>query len=164
MFFLSRRKAREMAFKMLYAIHEGGNSIDEAAEIVLSKNLDKEQYDFVFKEVRGTIDNINVIDNIIQKYSSAWSLDRISSTDRNILRLAIYEILFCDDIPNSVSINEAVDMSKKYCDEKSYKYINGLLGRVIKEETGNRFRGEKIGTGFLRQRSNSDNKKHDRIQ
>lgn len=131
---MSRRTAREMAFKMLYAIHEGKNTIEEAADIVLSKYLDREQQDFIFKEVRGTIDNLDIIDKIIQKYSSAWDLDRIASTDRNILRLAIYEILFCEDIPDSVSINEAVDMAKKYCDEKSYKYINGLLGSVIKEE------------------------------
>lgn len=131
---MSRRKAREMAFKMLYAILEGKNTVDEAAEIVLPKNLDREQHDFVFKEVKGTIDNLQAIDKIIKKYSSAWDLDRIASTDRNILRLAIYEILFCNDIPKSVSINEAVDIAKKYSDEKSYKYINGLLGRLIKEE------------------------------
>jgi len=131
---LSRRTARELAFKMLYAIHEGGNTIEEAAEIVLSRPLNNEQQEFIFKEVRGTLENLDIIDKTIQKYSSAWELKRLASTDRNILRLAVYEILFCEDIPVSVSINEAVDMAKKYCDEKSFKYINGLLGSVTKEE------------------------------
>jgi N utilization substance protein B len=132
--FLSRRIARELAFKILYAIHEGKNTIEEAAEIVLSKSIDEQHKDFIFKEVRGTLDHLEVIDKTIQKYSSAWDLERLASTDRNILRLAIYEMLFCEDIPVSVSINEAVDMAKKYCDEQSYKYINGILGTVAKEE------------------------------
>ncbi|HHW02664.1 MAG TPA: transcription antitermination factor NusB [Thermoanaerobacterales bacterium] len=131
---MSRRKARELAFKMLFAIHEGKNTIEEAAEIVLSSSINEQQKDFIFKEVRGTLEHLEVIDKTIQKYLSAWDLERLAGTDRNILRLAIYEMLFCEDIPVSVSINEAVDMAKKYCDEQSYKYINGLLGAVAKEE------------------------------
>lgn len=131
---MSRRTARELAFKMLYAIYEGDNTVEEASEIVLSRPIDKEQQDFIFKEVRGALENLDIIDKTIQKYSSAWELKRLASTDRNILRLAVYEILFCEDIPVSVSINEAVNMAKKYCDEKSFKYINGLLGSVTKEE------------------------------
>lgn len=130
---MSRKIAREMAFKMLYAVDEGKNSLEEAAEIAISRSLMQEHRDFIFREVKGTLYNLKDIDNIIQEYSSDWNIDRIASTDRNILRLALYEMLYCDDIPVSVSINEAVEMAKKYCEEQSYKYINGLLGTVAKE-------------------------------
>lgn len=130
---MSRKIAREMAFKMLYAVDEGKNSLEEAAEIAISRPLMQEHRDFIFREVKGTLYNLKDIDNIIQEYSSDWNIDRIASTDRNILRLALYEMLYCDDIPVSVSINEAVEMAKKYCEEQSYKYINGLLGTVAKE-------------------------------
>jgi len=131
--FLSRKIAREWAFKILYAIDIGNNTVEEAAEMVFSKPLSKEDNDFIYDVVRGTLEHQTEIDNIIKKYSSGWDISRLPSTDRNILRLAIYELLYRKDIPVSVSINEAVEMSKKYCDEQSYRFINGLLGNFVKE-------------------------------
>ena len=131
---MSRKIAREWAFKMLCAIDTGENTIEEAAEIVMNKPLSEEDTKFLYDEVRGVLKNKKTIDNIIEKYTEGWNINRLPSTDRNILRLAVYEILFCKEIPVSVSINEAVEISKKYCEEQSYKFINGVLGSVVKNE------------------------------
>lgn len=130
---MSRKIAREWAFKILYAIDIGKNTVEEAAEMVFSKSLSKENNDFIYDVVNGTLEHQTEIDTIIKEHSSGWDINRLPSTDRNILRLAIYEILYRKDIPISVSINEAVEMSKKYCDEQSYRFINGLLGNFAKE-------------------------------
>ncbi len=130
---MSRKIAREQAFKILVAIDVGNNTIEEASEIVIGSLKDDNQNSFIFGAVNGVLDNLSNIDNIINKYSQDWTVSRMASTDRNILRLAVYEILHCPDIPVSVSINEAIEMAKKYGDDKSYKFINGLLGAIAKD-------------------------------
>ena len=74
------------------------------------------------------------IDDIIQKSSTSWDIKRIAKVDLSILRVAITEILYLSDIPDKVSINEAIDLAKKYGDENSYKFVNGLLGKIVKNE------------------------------
>ncbi|GAQ26125.1 MULTISPECIES: transcription antitermination factor NusB [Tepidanaerobacter] len=130
---MSRKTAREQAFKILFAIDVGENTIEEAMEIAIPSLNDQGQKKFVLDEVNGVLNNLESIDEIINKYSGDWKVNRMASSDRNILRIAIYEILYRDDIPASVSINEAVEIAKKYSDEKSYKFINGLLGSVVRE-------------------------------
>jgi N utilization substance protein B len=130
---LSRKIARENAFKILFAVDLGDNTIEEAAEIAVTRPVDQVQREFMFEEVKGVLANIKMIDSIIESYSVDWKVERIPAVDRNILRLAIYEMLFCEDIPVSVSINEAVEMAKKYGEQQSYKFINGILGTVAKE-------------------------------
>jgi len=131
--FLSRKIAREQAFKILVAIDVGNNTIEEASEIVIGSLKDDDQKSFVFREVNGVLENLSSIDKMINKYSEDWTVNRMASTDRNILRLAVYEILNCPDIPVSVTINEAVEIAKKYGDENSYKFINGLLGAIAND-------------------------------
>ncbi|WP_337957175.1 transcription antitermination factor NusB [Tepidanaerobacter acetatoxydans] len=128
--FLSRKIAREQAFKILFAIDVGNNTVEEASEIVIEFLKDENQKSFILNEVRGVLKNLSNIDIIINKYSDDWSIDRMAATDRNILRLAVYELIYSQDIPISVSINEAVEIAKKYGDEHSYKFINGLLGSI----------------------------------
>ena len=130
---MSRRTAREKAFKMLFAIDIGDNTIEEASEIVMYLMKNESYKLFILSVVRGVLENLSKINELINKYSDDWSVNRMASTDRNILRLAIYEILYCQDIPVSVSINEAVEIAKKYGDEQSYKFINGLLGAIAKD-------------------------------
>lgn len=131
--FLSRKIAREQAFKILVAIDVGNNTIEEASEIVIGSLKDDDQKSFVFREVNGVLENLSSIDKMINKYSEDWTVNRMASTDRNILRLAVYEIFNCPDIPVSVTINEAVEIAKKYGDENSYKFINGLLGAIAND-------------------------------
>ncbi len=83
--------------------------------------------------IRGAIEHRDAADALIQKYAQNWSLHRIAAVDRNILRLAIYEMFHRDDIPPVVSINEAVDIAKKFSTEDSGKFVNGLLDRVKSE-------------------------------
>lgn len=78
------------------------------------------------------IDNIEKIDNIIKEKSIGWSIERLDKVDLAILRLAIYELIFEEDIPNKVVINEAIELAKEYSSEKSYKFINGILGNIEK--------------------------------
>ncbi|NLZ54589.1 MAG: transcription antitermination factor NusB [Thermoanaerobacteraceae bacterium] len=130
---MSRKIARELAFKILFAIDVGDNTIEEAAEIVIGSLNDEDQKIFIFREVNGVLNNLPNLDKVINKFSEDWTVSRMASTDRNILRLAVYEILYCQDIPVSVSINEAIEIAKKYGDEKSYKFINGLLGSIAKD-------------------------------
>lgn len=131
---MSRKNAREWTFKMLFAIDLGGNTIEEAADIVLARPMREEQKKFILAEINGILKNRDMIDEIIGKYSTDWDLERLAVTDRNILRIAIYEMMFCEDIPVSVSINEAVEIAKKYCEQQAYKFINGLLGSVAREQ------------------------------
>lgn len=80
--------------------------------------------------IRGAIENRNRVDDEIKKYAKNWDLHRMAAVDRNVLRLAIYEMLFRDDIPPVVSINEAVDIAKKFSTTDSGKFVNGILDRV----------------------------------
>lgn len=80
------------------------------------------------------VENLDKIDDIINKIAIGWSIERLDKIDLAILRLAIFEILFEEDIPNKVAINEAVEFAKKYSSEKSYKFINGILATIEKEK------------------------------
>ena len=83
--------------------------------------------------IRGTIENRNRVDDEIKKYAKNWDLHRMATVDRNVLRLAVYEMLFREDIPPVVSINEAVDVAKKFSTHDSGKFVNGILDRIKAE-------------------------------
>lgn len=130
---MSRKVSREQVFKILFAIDIGNNTVEEAMEIVPIKSMEKDQQRFILDEIDGVLRHKSSIDQIIDKYSSDWNVERLPAPDRTILRLSLFEIMFRKDIPVSVSINEAVEMAKKFCDHQSYKFINGLLGSAVKE-------------------------------
>lgn len=81
--------------------------------------------------MEGTIENLEKIDSIIDEYSIDWKLDRLANVDKNILRFSIFEIIFREDIPYEVTINEAVEITKKYSSKESGKFVNGILGKVL---------------------------------
>jgi len=85
---------------------------------------------FFLELVNGVIDYRSKIDYIIERFSSNWKIGRMSCVDRNIIRLAVYELLFCNDIPSKVSINEAIDVGKKFGTEESGAFINGILDSI----------------------------------
>jgi N utilization substance protein B len=97
-------------------------SADEAAVRLFAEPL-----------IRGAIEHRNEVDEQIKKYAKNWELHRIAAVDRNILRLAIYEMLYREDIPPVVSINEAVDIAKKFSTQDSGKFVNGILDKVKSE-------------------------------
>ncbi len=126
-----RRKAREYALKILYMMDirkEKDSSVFEA----FLKNIDEKEEVKKFTEeiVKGVLENIDKIDGVISQASLNWSIDRMGYIDRNILRIGTYEILFREDIPYAVSINEGIELSKKYGDADSPKFVNGVLNKI----------------------------------
>lgn len=131
---LTRTEAREKIMVILYQIDFYiKNKIDYNVEDVIKENLDMDN-NFVRDIVNGILDKIDIIDSMISKYLENWDFDRLGKTDRAILRLGAYEILYYDT-PNIVAINEAVELSKKYSDDKVVKLINAVLDKVLDEET-----------------------------
>ncbi len=129
---LSRRRARQIALQILYQIDVTNSTLDHALNNLLPEtNLDFSEQEFCHALAMGVEVNKSVIDAILSKFAKDWSIERMSYIDRNILRLALYEILFLDDMPIKVSVNEAVELGKRFSDDKATKFINGVLGAVI---------------------------------
>lgn len=128
-----RRLSRELALKVLFQIDLVNTNMEEALKYNFESNeLSKEVKEFTIILVRGVISNLAEIDQEIKSYTNNWSLERITNIDRNILRIAIYEILYMNNIPKSVSINEAVELAKKYSTKSSFSFVNGVLGKINK--------------------------------
>lgn len=129
---MNRRKSREQALCLLF---ENTFGLQDMNEIILNAKDIREEDISEFSEqiFKGVLENLEKIDRYIEKNLNGWTKERISKTSISILRMAIFEILFCDDIPNSVSINEAVELAKKYSTKKEASYINGMLGSVAKD-------------------------------
>lgn len=107
-----------------------GPTYGEEVELPPITSKDVVIRNFAENLIRGSIENAKSCDEHLSKYAKNWSLERIATVDRSILRIAIFEILKCDDIPPKVTINEAVDLAKKYSTEKSGKFVNGILDKV----------------------------------
>lgn len=127
---LERRKARHQALHILYQ----REITEEALSRILSQGSysteDGEPTEFCREILVGVEVHQSRIDSIIEDISENWVLSRMPLVDRNILRLSVYEMLYRDDVPDSVSINEAVEMAKVYGGEDSSKFVNGILGRL----------------------------------
>ena len=129
-----RTKAREYALKVLYQIEMTKDGYKEALESFWGREPEREESirEFASQLVKGVAENIKEIDETITKYTTNWQIGRMAVIDRNILRMATFEIQHLDDIPPKVSVNEAVDMAKKYGDKDSSKFVNGILDKIIK--------------------------------
>jgi len=122
--------------QFLYQLDLRGDSVlDELPEFLSSSCKDREVRQFAQRLVAGTHEMRGQIDAILTKVARNWDLKRMATLDRNILRMAIYELLYCDDIPPKVSINEAIELGKKFSTANSGAFINGILDRV-KDEQG----------------------------
>jgi len=126
-----RRRSREMAVKVLYQADLSGVSITEAFQIFCEHFGGSEASKLFAKELLDGIHaHLDQINSLISQFSEHWRLDRMSMVDRNVLRLAIYELLCRPDIPAKVSINEAVELGKKFGTEDSGAFVNGILDRI----------------------------------
>jgi N utilization substance protein B len=131
LFFLTRRIAREKAFQALFQIEVGRIKTRDALEAVFSEgDLTQKDIDYLQQVVLGTIANLAEIDEYIGRNTHAWDLDRLANVDKTLLRLAIWEMLYLPEIPQIVSINEAVELAKTYNSEEAGKFVNGLLDRI----------------------------------
>lgn len=129
-----RRSGRELAFRLLFQIDVGNSNPDEVfAAARIASEASSEVWVFASQLARGAWEAKTEIDPIIEKYAAGWTLDRMANVDRNLLRLCLFEILRREDIPASVSINEAVELAKKYSTVDSAKFINGILGSFARE-------------------------------
>lgn len=129
---MNRRQAREEAFILIFEKHFNTLTTDEILEIA-AEVRDLEPDDYIKSVFSGVYDNLELLDNTISENSIGWKINRISKTSLCILRLAIFEIKFMDDIPVSVSINEAVEIAKKYATKEDASFINGILSTVAKQ-------------------------------
>ena len=132
----NRTKARECALKILYAIDIRKDSHRECAEAFWESHptIKDEVKNFSSFLVEGVTKNKSSIDPVISKYATNWHIQRMAAVDRNILRLATFELLFSEEIPPKVAINEAIEMAKRYGDKDSGKFVNGILDKINKTE------------------------------
>lgn len=136
---MGRKIARESTMKLLYQMDINDDFSKKEISIFLENNeLKSDEIEYINEVVKGINENIEEIDSYIEKYSEGWKIKRLAKIDLAILRIAIYEIMHKEDMPPQVSINEAVDVSKKYSTDESSKYINGLLGTFLKEHPKNK--------------------------
>ena len=130
---ISRYKEREQAFFICFEKLFSDASISEISECA-EESRDDNYSDFALECAKGVEDNLEEIDKIISDHLSAkWKLNRISRVSLSILRLAVYEMKYVEDIPTNVTINEAVELSKKFSGEEEYKFVNGILGAVSRD-------------------------------
>ncbi len=131
---MSRRRARQVAFQTLFQIDLAQVDLETALRQRLEDvELDEENKAYVQTVVRGVMEQLTALDAQIAHVAKGWNVHRLGFVDRSILRLAIYEIVFMDEIPVRVAVNEAVELAKEFGDEESPKFVNGLLGTVVRE-------------------------------
>ena len=129
-----RRKSREFALQVLYQLNiTKQDAIKALTEFQENFLPNEEADDFVKRLVFGVIEHYAELDQLIERYSENWRLDRIHMIERNILRMALFELLYCEEIPPKVTLNEAIDLGKRYGSEESGSFINGLLDRIQNE-------------------------------
>jgi N utilization substance protein B len=127
----ARRRARALALQALYEIDSVGHTADTVPDRLLrEQKLSDENDQFVRRLVAGVIQNRREIDASIEKFAPAWPIQQTPVIDRNILRLAIFELLIDNEVPVKVAINEAVELAKKFGGDNSARFVNGVLSSV----------------------------------
>jgi len=133
----SRRKARECALQMLFAADVAEMSADEVVRSYWAElgesDLDETAREFATRLAAQTLSNLELLDERIRSRAEHWRISRMAVVDRNILRLAVHELLWRPDVPPKVAINEAIELAKKFGTAESSRFINGLLDRILKE-------------------------------
>lgn len=130
----TRSEAREAVFTQVFQFSTQRDNMDEARAILLEEKPECEQnIGYITEVTNGIIEHEEEIKDIINAHlKKGWSFNRLSKATKTILKVAVYEIKYCDDVPPKVAINEAVELAKKYCDEKEPAFINGLLGGILR--------------------------------
>lgn len=138
---MSRKTAREVAFKMVFASNFQTEEIspEDMIEALLketenNEDIDSKDMEYIKDVVHGVYKNMQSLDEKIKEHLKGWTMDRICKTDLAILRLAIFEILYREDIPYKVSVNEAVELAKAFSEDSSPSFVNGVLAEIINSE------------------------------
>lgn len=131
---MKRREAREKAIQTLFQLDNTELSIDEAIDYIIENEGEGKVNSFYNQLVRGTIENKTVIDTALSANLENWSLNRLPKIERTVLRLAVFELLFGKDAPERVIMNEAIELCKTFGDEKSGRFVNGVLSKFAEKE------------------------------
>jgi transcription antitermination protein NusB len=129
----SRRKARKRALDVLYEADLRSESIAKTLAASLSRIAPADRplhMDYAISLVNGVADNLDRIDEVIASYAEGWTMDRMPVVDRNLARIAVYELLYVDEIDDPVAISEAVELARQISTDDSPRYLNGVLGRI----------------------------------
>lgn len=128
---MSRRAAREKALQAMFKVDVGKNDPETALDHIVEEGFSEETFlhDLFF----NTMNHLEEIDQLISKHLENWTLVRLANVDRNVLRIAVSEMKYIDDVPIAVTINEAVELGKRFGDEKSGRFINGVLSKIKDE-------------------------------
>ncbi len=130
---MGRRTAREVAMKLLYQLEiQQNDRQDQINARIAEEKLTAADTGYILEVVEGILEKMDLIDGYINKFSKGWKINRISKVDLSILRLSMFEIMYMDDIPYTVSVNEAVELAKKFSGEEAGSFINGILSRISK--------------------------------
>lgn len=135
-----RTRARELALQLLYQADIRREDVSSILgsfwenQSQSSEELEISVKEFATLLAKGAYENLKRIDSAISSYTQNWQLERMAVIDRNIMRICCYELFYLDDVPPKVSINEAVDLAKKYGDMESGKFVNGILDKINKKE------------------------------
>lgn len=136
---MSRKQAREGAMKLLYQMESNDDFSDTEMTLFLENfPFDKKEEKYIIESINTIRENLEDIDFHIKQNLESWSIHRLAKVDLAALRISIYEILYRKDIPTEVSINEAIEIVKKYSNNDSFKFINGVLGGFVKSINENK--------------------------
>ena len=131
---MKRRLAREYAFKLIY---ENGVQTEKEAAQLIADTAEAQEFEpdeYIVRTVRGVGEKREELDALISENAKGWKLERLSLASLSIMRLAVYEMLYVEDVPFSVAINEAVELAKTYDHDKSPKFINGILNAIAEQK------------------------------
>lgn len=150
---MKRRLAREIAVQSLYLMEMNGVTADEAVNVVMEEARQENEIGaevgelakidaFTRELVRSVHEKRDVLDGQLAVYLTGWQVDRLSRVDRQVLRLAAYEMQYADDVPAKVAINEAIELAKHFGLAENGKFVNGVLGRMLREQEETERQGE----------------------
>lgn len=124
-----RRGSRKIALDVLYESDVGGRSPEE----ILERYSSDPSFEFAASLVKGVSEHLSELDELLSHYSEDWRIDRMPAIDRNLIRLGAFEILYMPDVPVAVTIDEAVELAKRYSTEDSSRFVNGVLARIAED-------------------------------
>lgn len=131
---MSRRRAREIALQVLFQVDVGKGNPETALRYLLAEQpVPDKTAAFARSLVKGTLANVREIDNYIKRYAIEWDLPRMPNVDRNILRMGLFEMLYYNETPLNVAIDEALELARTFSHEDAPRFINGILGRIARE-------------------------------
>jgi N utilization substance protein B len=132
----SRRAARAIALKALYESDASGHpALEAGSRLIQDEEINTDGTTFAMELVRGTVEHSKEINKLIAKFAPAWPVEQIPVVDRNILRMAIFEMIFHGATPPKVVINEAVELAKTFGSESSPRFVNGVLGSLVEQHS-----------------------------